>query len=201
MIFFALHIFGTKFKLRELGKNKAVVCGKEIALNRFIYSVGIRHIGQENAKILAGFFITIKKFSDLCLINKRKKILINLADLDGIGETQIKSIESFFSNSKNIEVVKSLIIVLKINNFKTLSKKGKFSDQNIMFTGGFEKISRSEAKSLIENNGGKVLGTISKKLHILIVGNSKPTKKKIEKARELSIQIINESEWYKILKI
>ena len=179
----------------------AIESGKEIALNRFIYSVGIRHIGQENAKILAGFFITIKKFSDLCLINKRKKILINLADLDGIGETQIKSIESFFSNSKNIEVVKSLIIVLKINNFKTLSKKGKFSDQNIMFTGGFEKISRSEAKSLIENNGGKVLGTISKKLHILIVGNSKPTKKKIEKARELSIQIINESEWYKILKI
>ena len=70
-----------------------------------------------------------------------------------------------------------------------------------MFTGGFEKISRSEAKSLIENNGGKVLGTISKKLNILIVGNSKPTKKKIEKAKGLNIQIINEIEWYKILKI
>jgi DNA ligase (NAD+) len=179
----------------------AIDSGKEIALNRFIYSIGIRHIGQENAKILAGFFTTINKFSNLFLANKRKKILVNLADLDGIGETQIKSIESFFSNPKNGEIVKSLIVVLKIRDFKILNKKGKFSNKNIMFTGGFEKISRSEAKSLIENNGGKVLGTISKKLNILIVGNSKPTKKKIEKAKGLNIQIINEIEWYKILKI
>ena len=135
------------------------------------------------------------------MANKRKEILVNLADLDGIGETQIKSIESFFSNPKNGEIVKSLIVVLKISDFKILNKKGKFSNKNIMFTGGFEKISRSEAKSLIENNGGKVLGTISKKLNILIVGNSKPTKKKIEKAKGLNIQIVNENEWYKILKI
>ena len=70
-----------------------------------------------------------------------------------------------------------------------------------MFTGGFEKISRSEAKVLIEDNGGKVLGTLSKKLDILVVGDSKPTKKKIAKAKELKIQIINEKDWYKILNI
>jgi len=179
----------------------AIELRKTIDLNRFIYSIGIRHIGQENAKILAGFFITIKKFSDLFFLNKRKEILLNLANLDGIGDTQIKSIENFFSNSNNIEVVKSMIIELKISNFKILNNKGKFSNKNIMFTGGFKKISRSEAKSLIENNGGKVLGTISKKLNILVVGNSKPTKKKIEKARELNIKIINESGWYKILEI
>ena len=70
-----------------------------------------------------------------------------------------------------------------------------------MFTGGFEKISRSEAKSLTEENGGKVLGTISKKLNILVVGDTKPTKKKIDKAKELKINIINEKDWYKILNI
>ena len=70
-----------------------------------------------------------------------------------------------------------------------------------MFTGGFEKISRSEAKVLIEDNGGKVLGTISRKLDILIVGDSKPTKNKVDKAKELKIQIISEKEWYKILNI
>ena len=70
-----------------------------------------------------------------------------------------------------------------------------------MFTGGFEKISRSEAKALTEDNGGKVLGVISKKLNILVVGDSKPTKRKIEKAKELKIQIINEKDWYKILNI
>ena len=70
-----------------------------------------------------------------------------------------------------------------------------------MFTGGFEKISRSEAKALTEDNGGKVLGAISKKLDMLVVGNSKPTKKKIEKAKELKVQVINENDWYKILNI
>ena len=70
-----------------------------------------------------------------------------------------------------------------------------------MFTGGFEKMSRSEAKSLVENNGGKVLGTISKKLDILVIGNSKPIKKKIENAKKLNIKIIKENEWYKILDL
>ena len=60
-------------------------------------------------------------------------------------------------------------------------------------------MSRSEAKSVAENNGGKVLGSISKKLDILVVGDSKPTKKKIDKARELNIKIISEKEWNKIL--
>ena len=61
-----------------------------------------------------------------------------------------------------------------------------------MFTGGFEKMSRSEAKTLVESNGGKVLGTISKKLDILVIGTSKTTKKKIENAKSLNIKIILE---------
>ena len=70
-----------------------------------------------------------------------------------------------------------------------------------MFTGGFEKISRSEAKSLVEENGGKVLGTLSKKLNILVTGNNKPTKSKIKKAKEMGVKIFSESEWYKFLNI
>ena len=69
-----------------------------------------------------------------------------------------------------------------------------------MFTGGFAKMSRSEAKALVENNGGKVLGSISKKLDILVIGDSSP-QKKIEKARELSVKILKENEWYKILNL
>jgi len=178
---------------------KAVNKAKTISLNRFIYSIGIRHIGQENAKILSGFFTTLEKFSYLFIQNRRKEILNNLSDLDGIGGTQIKSIENFFSNQKNIEVVKSLIKVLEIKNFKNSNRKGKFSNKNLMFTGGFKKISRSEAKAIAEDNGGKVLGTISKKLDILVVGESKPTKTKIDKAKDLKIQIINEKDWYKLL--
>jgi DNA ligase (NAD+) len=179
----------------------AIEKAKTISLNRFIYSLGIRHIGQENAKILSKFFISSKRFSLLFNYSKRKEILKNLNALDGIGSTQIQSIENFFLDKKNIDVVKSLISVLEIEDFKNLNKKGKFSNKNLMFTGGFEKISRSEAKALIEENGGKVLGTISKKLDILVVGDNKPTNKKVNKAKELKVQIIKEKEWYKLLNI
>jgi DNA ligase (NAD+) len=174
---------------------------KVISLNRYIYTIGIRHIGVENAKILSSFFISSKKFKYLLIKSKRKEILRNLGNLDGIGGTQIKSIENFFLNEKNINVVQSLIETLNVKDFKSLNKKGKFSNKNLMFTGGFKKMSRSEAKILTEDNGGKVLGTISAKLDLLIVGESKPTKKKIIKAKELKIQIINERDWYKLLNI
>ena len=123
-----------------------------------------------------------------------------MIDLDGIGQIQIDSIDNFFSNNKNVEIVEKLIEKLKVINFKVQNKKGKFSNKTIMFTGGFEKMSRSEAKSLVENNGGKVLGKISKKLDILVIGNSKPTKKKIETAKQLNIKTIKENDWYKIFR-
>ncbi len=179
----------------------AIEKSKIIELDRFIFSVGIRHIGQENAKILAGFFQSIEKFSKLFMENDRSRILKHLIDLDGIGDIQTDSINSFFSSDKNIKIIERLIDKLKIKNFKTRNNKGKFSNKTLMFTGGFDKMSRSEAKSLVENNGGKVLGTISKKLNILVVGNSKPTKKKVDLAKKLKIKIIKENEWYKILNL
>ena len=178
---------------------KAISSSKNISLEKFIFSIGIRHIGQENAKILAAFFLTIEEFSKLFDSKKRGKILKNLADLNGIGETQIEAIENFFSNEKNLRITKNLVNKLSIRNFLIKNIGGKFSNKKIMFTGGFQNMSRSEAKSVAENNGGKVLGSISKKLDILVVGDSKPTKKKIDKARELNIKIISEKEWNKIL--
>ncbi len=180
---------------------KAIDQAKSVSLNKFIYAIGIRHIGQENAKILASFFKSIKQFSDLFKKDQRVVILRNLKDLDGIGETQINSIQNFFENNKNIEIVKNFITKLNIQNYKEIYQKGKLSNTNVMFTGSFKKISRSEAKTLAENLGGKVLGTVSKKLNFLVVGDSKPTKKKIDKAKELKIKIYTEKEWYKLLNI
>ena len=68
-----------------------------------------------------------------------------------------------------------------------------------MFTGTFKNMSRSEAKSIAENNGGKVLGSLTRKLDYLVVGESKPTKRKIDQAKDLNIKIISEEEWNKIL--
>ena len=177
----------------------AINKSKNIVLDRFIYSIGIRHIGQENAKILANFFKSSQNFSELFTSKKRKDILKNLEDLDGIGETQIRSIEDFFSNKKNSEIIQSLMSFLNIKNYQKNLKTGKLSNKNIMFTGGFQKMSRSEAKALAEENGAKILGTVSRKLDYLVIGNSKPTKKKIIKAKELKIDLMTEESWYNLL--
>ena len=177
----------------------AINKSKNIVLDRFIYSIGIRHIGQENAKILANFFKSSQNFSELFSSKKRKDILKNLEDLDGIGETQIRSIEDFFSNEKNSEIIQSLMSFLNIKNYQKNLKTGKLSNKNIMFTGGFQKMSRSEAKALAEENGAKILGTVSRKLDYLVIGNSKPTKKKIIKAKELKIDLMTEESWYNLL--
>ena len=178
---------------------KAIKKSKIISLDRFIFSIGIRHIGQENAKILASFFSSIKNFSKLFNLEDRKKLLLSLADLDGMGETQIESIDNFFSSKLNREIIKKLIDKLDISNYITKNADGKFSNKKLMFTGGFKNMGRSEAKSLAENNGGKVLGSISKNLDFLIVGDSKPTKKKIDQAKKLKIKILFEKDWNKIL--
>ena len=178
---------------------KAIEKSKLITLDKFIFSIGIRHIGQENARILASFFKSVKEFNKLLNFDIRKKILINLSDLDGIGETQVHSIDNFFANKTNSRITKDFLKELSIKDFIIKNINGKFSDKKLMFTGGFEKMSRSEAKTIVENNGGKVLGTISKKLDLLVVGDSKPTRKKIEQAKKLKIKIILEKEWNNIL--
>ena len=68
-----------------------------------------------------------------------------------------------------------------------------------MFTGGLSKMSRAEAKALVEKEGGKILGTTSKKLDYLVVGGSKPTTKKVDKAKQLNIKILDENSWYGLL--
>ena len=188
----------------ELSANNlktAINKSSQVLLDKFIYSLGIRHIGQENAKLLSNFFKSINKLNELFSNSKQESLLKNISELDGIGSAQLKSLKEFFSNKKNEKIVSSLTKYLKIENSKAINKNGKLSGKTIMFTGGFEKISRSEAKFLVEENGGKVLGNISSKLNILVTGNSKPTKSKIKKAKELKVKIISETDWYKLLNI
>jgi len=188
-------------KLSVSNLKSAIDKSSRVLLDKFIYSLGIRHIGQENAKLLGNFFKNINKLIELFNASKQENLLKSIAELDGIGSAQLKSLKEFFSNKKNERVISSLIKYLKIENSKAINKDGKLSGKTIMFTGGFEKISRSEAKSLVEDNSGKMLGNISSKLNILVVGNSKPTKSKIEKAKELEVKIISETDWYKLLNI
>ena len=183
-------------KLSADNLKKSIEQTKKINLDRFIFSLGIRHIGQENAKILSRFFKSIKNFKKL--LNEKNQIYKDLIQLDGIGDTQIKSLKNFFSNKTNKKVFEELISELIILDY-IFSEQGKFINQTFMFTGGMSKMSRSEAKKIVENEGGKVLGSPSKKLNFLISGRSKPTIKKINQAKELGVKVLNEKEWYKLI--
>ena len=167
---------------------------KNISLERLIYSLGIRHIGFEGAKLISINLKSIKNFIDLI---KQKKT-DELENLDGIGETQIKSIKNFFKNKTNFLILEELSELLKIQDVKVLNKKGILKEKTFMLTGKLLNMSRSEAKSLIEQHSGSVISNISKKLDYLIVGE-KPTKRKIENAKQLNIKVINQNEWLKLL--
>jgi len=183
-------------KLSAENLKKSINKTKKISLDKFIYSLGIRHIGQENAKILGKYFQSIKFFNKL--MTENESFYKDLFELDGIGETQINSLKNFFSNNTNKKVFKELVKNLSISDFK-MQLKGKFINKTFMFTGGMEKMSRSEAKQIVENEGGKVLGSPSKKLDYLVIGDSKPTVKKVNQAKDLGIKILKEKDWYKLI--
>ena len=167
---------------------------KIISLDRFIYALGIRHIGQENAKLIAKHLKTADNFIKL-LDDKNIEILSNI---DGIGNTQIQSIKKFFLNKTNLNVLSELRKKLKIQNMIVINDKGLLNNKTFMLTGKLNGISRAEAKSLIEQNSGKIISNVSKKLSYLIAGE-KPTIKKINTAKELNIKIIDQKELLKML--
>ncbi len=167
---------------------------KNISLEKFIYSLGIRHIGLENAKLLSKY---LKSSKNLILLSKNKKFN-DLLNIDGIGETQINSVKNFFSNKTNLQVLYELNTKLNIAEVTQIKKDGPLANKTLMFTGKLEGISRAEAKSLIEQNSGSIVSNVSKKLDFLIVGE-KPTKRKIDAAKQLNIKILNQNELLKIL--
>ena len=167
---------------------------KNISFEKFIYALGIRHIGFENAKLISK---TLKSPENFVNLSKENKI-DDLLNIDGIGENQITSLKKFFSNKTNLKVIQDLQKILKIQ--KTIENKidGVLSDKIFMFTGKLTGISRAEAKSLIEKNSGTIVSNVSKKLDYLIIGE-KPTKRKVEAAKELKIKIIDQSALHKLL--
>ena len=167
---------------------------KTIPFEKFIYALGIRHIGLENAKLISKNLISIKNF---ILLSKTKKFN-DLINIDGIGDTQINSIKSFFSNNTNLKILKELIELVNITDANPSKSNGLFSNKTFMLTGKLEGISRAEAKSLIEENSGSIVSNVSKKLDYLIIGE-KPTKRKIDAAKDLKVKILSQDEWLNML--
>ena len=166
---------------------------KNVTLQRLIYSIGIRHIGIENAKLISENVKNISNFINIVKKNNTGKLL----NIDGIGETQINSIKKFFSEKFNINVLVELNQILKIEN-QISNENGVFKEKTFMFTGKLDGISRAEAKSLIEKNSGTTLSSISKNLNYLVIGE-KPTKRKIEQAKKIGVKVISQDELLRLL--
>jgi len=169
---------------------------KKIKLEKFIYSLGIRHIGQENAKLISEF---LGEFSNFIKLKDKNKI-DELSNIDGIGETQINSLKDFFKNKINLQVISSLGKILIFEKNIVKKKEGIFFNKILMFTGKLNNISRAEAKSIVENNGGKIVSNVSKKLDYLITGE-KPTSRKVKMANDLKVKILNQIDFEKISKL
>jgi len=168
---------------------------KTISFEKFIYALGIRHIGLENAKLISKNLRSLKNFIALSKNNN----FDDLINIDGIGETQISSIKSFFKNNTNLNVLNNLYKLLEVKDSKSQKNDGIFNNKTFMFTGKLSNMSRSEAKSIIEQNSGSIVSNVTKKLDFLIVGD-KPTNRKVEAAKNLKVKILDQSSWIKMLK-
>ena len=122
----------------------------------------------------------------------------DLLNIDGIGETQVSSIKSFFVNNINIKVLNELDKVLLIKDVSQKKNNGLLKDKSFLITGKLNGISRAEVKSMIEENSGKTVSSVSNKLNYLIVGE-KPTKRKVESAKGLKITILNQDDFLQML--
>ena len=144
--------------------------------------------------MLSKHFVSFSKFKNL----SKQSDYEDLLNIDGIGETQVNSIKSFFSNEANKKVLNELEKVLVIKDAIQNSDDGLLNNKTFLVTGKLNGISRAEIKSLIEENSGKTISSVSKKTKFLIIGE-KPTKKKVDYAKELKIKVIDQAEFLKML--
>jgi DNA ligase (NAD+) len=175
------------------GKNllDAIEKSKATSLPRFIYALGIRNVGESTAKDLAGFY------GDLDEIMKQTEESLQL--VPDIGPTVAKSISNFFGQRKSREVIESLIglgVYWPKYNIKK-SASGIFATKTFVLTGTLPSMSREEAKSIIEMNGGKVVGSVSKKTDYVVAGSDAGSK--LTTAQELGITIISQEELLKLI--
>ena len=159
---------------------------KEITLPRLIFSLGIRHVGEESAIALANHFISLKK-----LISAEQKELENVPD---VGPRVAESIVEFFKDDKNKKLVEKLLengVTIKSTKKKKINSKLK--EKSFVFTGTLQTLSRDEAKEIVRSNGGSVSGSVSKNTDYLVAGE-KPGSK-YEKSKKLGVNIITESQF------
>ena len=170
---------------------------KLIKLDRFLFSLGIRHIGENASQILASYFGSWDNFYHAIQAGISKNDRHFLFEIEGIGQLMVTSLVGFFSDFKEREKLEDLLNYVKIENFIKLSKiETAITNKKLVLTGTFNAFSRAELKSICERAGAKVLTSVSNNVDFLVVGQAPGSK--VKKAGELGIKQVNEEE-FKVL--
>ncbi|MGR9394145.1 NAD-dependent DNA ligase LigA [Rhizobium leguminosarum] len=173
---------------------------RSIALHRFIYALGIRHVGETTAKLLARSYGTYAAFETAM---REAETLAgdawnDLNAIEGIGEVVARAIVEFYKEPRNVEVITRLIEEVTPEEAEQPVTTGSpVAGKTVVFTGSLEKFTRDEAKARAESLGAKVAGSVSKKTDIVVAGPGAGSK--LDKARELGVQTMDEDEWLALI--
>jgi DNA ligase (NAD+) len=175
---------------------KAIGEARQVDLDRFIFALGIRHIGGTTARLLARHFGSIEALQAVMIeiIEGAAEARQDLEAIDGVGSTMIDALVEFFSEAHNRETIAALLEAgVAPQALAEVASDSVVAGKTIVFTGTLEKMARAEAKARAESLGAKVSGSVSAKTDILVAGPGAGSK--LKKAQELGLQILTEDEW------
>ena len=178
---------------------EAINSRRAIGLERFLYALGIRHIGQGNAQLIARHFVTIDALLSGAKATKDKsgEIWEGLLSVDGVGMAAAGAFVDFMNAPQNLVVVMELLDEVEVTDAETPSNDSPVAGKTVVFTGKLELMSRDEAKAKAQSLGAKVTGSVSKKTDYVIAGPGAGSK--LKKAESLGVQVLSEAEWLALI--
>jgi DNA ligase (NAD+) len=168
----------------------AIDARRKIALNRFLYALGIRHIGETNARRLARHF---GEWAALRAAARAADAAEELSGIEGVGPVVVEAIADFFAEPRNEAALDALLEEVTVEPMEAVAAGHPLAGQTIVFTGSLERMTRDEAKAMAERLGAKVSGSISAKTDLVVAGPGAGSK--LAKARDLGVETIDEEEW------
>jgi DNA ligase (NAD+) len=175
---------------------RAIAARREIPLERFIYALGIRHVGETTARALARAYGSWRAFHDACLrlAEGDPDARAEMDAIDQIGDTVIEALAAYFREPHNRGIVERLTAQVRILDAERPAAQTAVAGKTVVFTGTLERMTREEAKAMAERLGAKVAGSVSKKTDFVVAGPGAGSK--LTKARELGVKVISEEEWF-----
>jgi DNA ligase (NAD+) len=178
----------------------AIEARREISLERFIYALGIRHVGETTAVALARGYGSWQAFHEACvkLAKGDAETKEEMDALDQIGDTVIESLGEYFSEAHNVRRIDRLVKQVKIRDAEKPRQDSAVAGKTVVFTGTLEQMTRDEAKASAERLGAKVSGSVSKKTDYVVAGPGAGSK--LTEAKKLGVKVLTEDEWVKLIR-